>query len=154
MKRLLLILLILFAAFMPGCAEEEGSDVAGDGTEVRVVRVIDGDTVEVEGGERVRYIGVDTPETYPQLEYYGPEAEAMNRELVGGRVVRLEKDVTDRDRYGRLLRYVYVDDVFVNAELVRLGCACASAYPPDVKHQQLFEQLEEEAREAHRGLWQ
>lgn len=65
----------------------------------------------------------------------------------------LERDVSDRDRYGRLLRYVYVEGVFVNAELVRLGCARAELYPPDTKYSELLEQLEEEAREAHRGLW-
>ena len=118
-----------------------------------VVRAIDGDTIELATGQRVRYIGIDTPETYPAVECYGREAWTKNRELVEGRWVRLEKDVSETDRYGRLLRYVWVDGVMVNAELVRLGYAPAVSYPPDVKHQELFRQLEGEAKGAGRGLW-
>ncbi|HEX77028.1 MAG TPA: thermonuclease family protein [Dehalococcoidia bacterium] len=118
-----------------------------------VTRVIDGDTIEIAGGQRVRYIGIDTPEVYPQLEPWGLEALAANERLVGGKRVRLERDVTDRDRYGRLLRYVYVDDTFVNAELVRLGLARARAYPPDTKYQHILEQAEREARAAGLGIW-
>ena len=113
----------------------------------QVVRVIDGDTIEVNlAGKlyKVRYIGIDTPETG---EWMGPEATAKNEELVGGKVVRLEKDVSETDRYGRLLRYVWVGDLMVNAELVRLGCAQVSTYPPDVKYVDLFLQLQREARE-------
>jgi len=120
---------------------------------VRVIRVIDGDTIEIEGGARVRYIGIDTPETYGEAECYGWEATAKNRELVEGKRVRLVKDVSEADRYGRLLRYVYVDGVFVNAELVRLGYALAVTYPPDVKYADLFLSLQGEAKEAGRGLW-
>ncbi|MFC1988661.1 thermonuclease family protein [Chloroflexota bacterium] len=104
----------------------------------------------------VRYIGMNTPETvHPTIgeEPYGQEASAKNKELVEGKIVRLEKDVSETDQYGRLLRYVYVDDVFVNAELVRLGYAQVSTYPPDVKYQDLFLQLQREAMEAGRGLW-
>jgi len=81
-----------------------------------------------------------------------PEATAMNKKLVGGKVVGLEKDVSERDKYGRLLRYVWVDDLnlMVNAELVRLGCAQVSTYPPDVKYVDLFLQLQREARQAGR----
>lgn len=146
MKRPLILLLILIAAFLLSCVP----DAEG---QVRVVRVIDGDTIEIEGGARVRYIGIDTPEVYPQTKYYGPEAWAKNRELVEGKVVTLEKDVTEADAYGRLLRYVYVDGVFVNGELVRLGYAWAISYPPDTKYQERLAQLEEEARGAGRGLW-
>lgn len=147
MRQLLTFLfLISITAVLVAC----GSDTEG---QVRVVRVIDGDTIEIAGGARVRYIGIDTPEVYPLEEYYGPEAWAKNRDLVERKVVTLEKDVTNRDRYGRLLRYVYVDGVFVNAELVRLGYAQAVSYPPDTKHQERLAQLEEEAKEARRGLW-
>jgi len=145
--RLLIFLIILsIASVIAGC-------VADTETQVKVIRVIDGDTIEIAGGERVRYIGIDTPEVYPSVEHYGMEAWAKNRDLVEGKVVTLERDVSDRDRYDRLLRYVYVDGVSVNAELVRLGYARAISYPPDTKHTELFEQLEEEAREARRGLW-
>ncbi len=119
----------------------------------RVTQVIDGDTIRVEGGYRVRYIGIDTPEIYPELETYGMEALEANRRLVEGKEVRLERDVSETDKYGRLLRYVYVDDIFVNAELVRQGLAWAKAYPPDIKYQDLLEELEAEAKRARRGIW-
>jgi len=119
----------------------------------KAIKVVDGDTIIIEGGYEVRYIGVDTREAYPQAEQYSAEALRLNRELVEGKVVRLERDVSEKDRYGRLLRYVYVDDVFVNAELVRQGLAWAKAYPPDTKHQDYLESLEVEAREAGRGMW-
>ena len=125
----------------------------------QVTRVIDGDTIDVSiSGEvfRVRYIGMDTPETvHPTkpVEWMGKEASEANKQLVDGKTVNLEKDVSETDQYGRLLRYVYVGDVFVNAELVRLGFAQVSTYPPDVKYQSLFLQMQHEAREAGRGLW-
>ena len=118
-----------------------------------VVRVIDGDTIELGTGQRVRYIGIDAPETHPAVECYGLEAWAKNRELVEGKMVRLEKDVSETDRYGRLLRYVWVDQTMINAELVSLGCARALPYPPDVKHQEQLRLLEVEARRAGRGMW-
>ena len=118
-----------------------------------VVRVIDGDTIIIDTGQRVRYIGIDTPEVYPQQEAYGREAWQTNRRLVEGKKVHLERDVSQTDKYGRLLRYVYVDGVFVNAELVRQGLAEAKAYPPDIKYQDILEQLEKEARQARRGMW-
>ncbi len=118
-----------------------------------VIQVIDGDTIIVEGGYRVRYIGIDTPEIHPELEAYGREAWQANRQLVEGKEVRLERDVSETDKYGRLLRYVFVDGVFVNAELVREGLAYAKAYPPDTKYQDYLEKLEAEARQVGRGMW-
>ena len=101
----------------------------------------------------MRYIGIDTQEIYPQPEPFSGEAWQANRRLVEGKRVRLERDVSETDKYGRLLRYVYVDGVFVNAELVKLGLAWAKAYPPDTKYQDYLEQMETEAREAGRGMW-
>lgn len=124
---------------------------------VLVTRVIDGDTIEIEGGLRVRYIGIDTPETvHPSVETecYGTEASTINKEMVEGKTVRLEKDVSDTDRFGRLLRYVWVDDIMVNEYLVREGYATVSTYPPDVKHQDRFVHAQELAREEGRGLWE
>jgi len=118
-----------------------------------VTRVIDGDTITIDTGQRVRYIGIDTPEIYPEREIYGSEAWQANRRLVEGKEVRLELDVSETDKYGRLLRYVYVGDIFVNAELVRQGLAEAKAYPPDTRYQDLLEQLEREARLDGRGMW-
>jgi len=127
--------------------------------EATVVKVVDGDTIDVNiSGQvyRVRYIGIDTPETVDPnqtVEPFGPEASSKNKELVAGKVVRLEKDVSETDKYDRLLRYVYVGDLFVNAELVRLGYARATAYPPDTKYQSLFVSLEQQAKAARRGMW-
>lgn len=127
--------------------------------EALVVHVVDGDTIDVNlGGKiyRVRYIGVDTPETvHPSqpVECMGREASAFNKQLVEGKIVRLEKDISETAKYGRLLRYVYVGDIFVNVELVRQGLAHVSTYPPDVKYQDVFLQLQREARDAGRGLW-
>lgn len=127
------------------------------GTEAyQVAYVVDGDTIVLENGERVRYLGMDAPETaHPEksAECYGPEATERNKELVEGKWVQLERDKTDRDRYGRLLRYVYVDGVFVNGQLVQEGYAYSYYYPPDTKHYELLLALEVEAREANRGLW-
>ncbi len=128
--------------------------------EALVTRVIDGDTIEVEiEGEsyKVRYIGIDTPELHhPEkpVEYYAQEAYEKNVELVEGKTVFLEKDVSETDSYGRLLRYVYVKNTFVNAYLVQQGYALVSTYPPDVKYQERFLELQREARKAGRGLWE
>lgn len=123
---------------------------------VKVTRVIDGDTIEIEGGERVRYIGIDTPETVDPrkpVQCFGVEASRKNKELVEGKEVRLEKDITDKDKYGRLLRYVWVGDTLINLELVEQGFAYSYSYPPDIKHQDDFVKAEREARDAKRGLW-
>ncbi len=119
----------------------------------RVIQVIDGDTITIEGGYRVRYIGIDAPEIHPQLEAFGVEAWQANRKLLEGKEVRLERDVSEKDKYGRLLRYVWVDDVLVEAELVRQGLARAKAYPPDTKYQDYLEAMEAEARQEGRGMW-
>jgi micrococcal nuclease len=124
-----------------------------------VRRVVDGDTIYVDlagHAEKVRYIGMDTPEVHhPRRgeEPGGREATLLNRRLVEGRTVRLELDVQRRDRYGRLLAYVYVGDMMVNAELVRLGFAQVMTVPPNVRHASLFLKMQREAREAGRGLW-
>ena len=125
----------------------------------RVTRVIDGDTIEVDYfGERrrVRYIGIDTPETvHPSrpVECFGTEAAARNHQLVANQLVRLERDITDTDKYNRLLRYVYVDEVFINERLVAEGYATVFTYPPDVRYTELFQAAEAAARAAERGLW-
>lgn len=125
-------------------------------TYAKVTRVVDGDTVEITGGIRVRYIGMNAPESVASgkpVGCFGKEASDKNKELVQGKEVRLEKDVSETDKYGRLLRYVYVGDVFVNDELVREGYARVSTYPPDVKYQNQFLESEKYARENNLGLW-
>lgn len=129
----------------------------------RVVRVIDGDTVELADGRRVRYIGIDTPELSDPgkkvdpdrigVACFGEAAKAENVNLVEGKEVRLVKDVSETDNYKRLLRYVYVGDVFVNDHLVRQGFAHVVTYPPDVAYSGQFLEAEREARENKRGLW-
>jgi micrococcal nuclease len=122
-----------------------------------VARVIDGDTIELTTGERVRYIGIDTPETKDPrkaVQCFGKEASAHNKELVLGQKVRLEKDISNEDRYHRLLRYVYLEDgTFLNLALVTDGYARAATFPPDVKYAQVFVEAERAARTAGRGLW-
>jgi micrococcal nuclease len=130
--------------------------------EARVERVIDGDTLEValdSKVERMRLIGVDAPETNGPPICFGPEATAKVEELIarsGGRVL-LEKDVSETDRYGRLLRYVWLEHPdggrMLNEEIVKEGFAQVSTYPSDVKYQAQFLAAEREAREGKRGLW-
>ena len=126
------------------------------GQSAKVTRVIDGDTIEIESGRKIRYIGIDTPETVdprttPQC--FGREASAKNKELVEGKMIELEKDISETDKYTRLLRYVFVDNILVNDYLVRQGFAHAFSYPPDIKYQEQLRQAEQEARDNNRGLW-
>lgn len=124
-----------------------------------VVRVVDGDTIHVRIGDRVekvRYIGVNTPEIHHPTKGEEPGGQAasdINRQLVTGKHVRLELDVQERDHYGRLLAYVWVGETMVNAELVRLGYAQVMTIPPNVRYQAMLVKLQREAREAGRGLW-
>jgi micrococcal nuclease len=123
------------------------------------VSVTDGDTIKVRiDGEvfNVRYIGMDTPESVAPgqpVGCYAREASARNTALVDGRIVELEKDVSETDRFGRLLRYVYVDGQMVNEVLVAEGYAQAVTYPPDVKYQERLRRAEATARDSGRGFW-
>jgi len=142
-----------------------GQDIAGTDIElplsdlVKVTRVVDGDTIDVEidgKTERVRYIGIDTPETVDPrkpVQCFGVEASKKNKEIVEGKMVRLENDITDRDKYGRLLRYIWLGDSLINEELVAQGFAHSYSYPPDVKYQDKFAAAEKNARENSLGLW-
>ena len=121
-----------------------------------VTNVVDGDTFDIEGGYRVRLIGVDAPESvhpFAPVECFGPESSEKLSMLILDQVVHLEQDVSETDQYGRLLRYVYLGELFVNDYLVRQGYAVSSSYPPDVKHQSLFRESEALAREEGLGLW-
>lgn len=118
-----------------------------------VTKVIDGDTIEIEDGRKVRYIGIDTPELRGN-ECFAKEARDKNRELVEGKRVKLQKDVSETDRYGRLLRFVYLENGdFVNNILVKEGYATAATFPPDVAKQEEFKTSQDEARTNNRGLW-
>jgi micrococcal nuclease len=121
-----------------------------------VTRVIDGDTVQLQDGEMVRYIGIDAPETVDPNEpvgCFGPEASARNKELVEGKYVELMSGAQDRDEYGRLLRYVFVDGIFVNAELITEGYARQFGYGDERRFQQVFVQLEQYSIGRKSGLW-
>ena len=126
-----------------------------------VSRVVDGDTIQLSNGEWIRYIGVDAPELRRKVgtqwieepQPWAGEAYELNRSLVEGKRVRFEWDVEHRDRYHRLLAYVFVDDLFVNAELVKAGYATVFTFPPNVRYRRIFLDLEEEAKTEHRGLW-
>jgi putative cell wall-binding protein len=126
-----------------------------------VTYVVDGDTIDVNiGGTvyRVRYIGMDTPEIYSGVEWLGPEAKNYNASLVAGKTVVLEKDVSETDRYGRLLRYIWIQSgggwLLVNLELIRTGYATVTTYPPDVKYvDSLYLPAQKDAQAAHVGLW-
>lgn len=179
LRRLWLALLLASAAAFscsaPASVAPSGSDApAGSGAqgpgfapagplnEATVTRIVDGDTIwaVVDGREeRVRYIGIDAPEVSDPPEPFGAVARDVNEQLVAGRTVFLQRDVSDTDRFGRLLRYAWLPParegpwLLVNAELVRRGFAHARTYQPDVTHQAVLRAAEREAREAGAGLW-
>lgn len=145
-------------------------DKSYDYNSMPVTKVIDGDTLRLENGESVRLIGVDTPESkvnaklkrdskrtnkdYETIITMGKAAAEFTKKLANGKCVRLEFDVEKRDRYDRLLAYVYLPDgKMLNAEIVKAGYAQVMTVPPNVMHQDMFLQLQEEARESKRGLW-
>ncbi len=123
---------------------------------VLVTRIIDGDTFEIADGRQVRYIGIDTPETkHPnkEVECFGEESALYNQQLIETQVVELERDVSDTDRYGRLLRYVWLDDELLNEKLVAEGYAQAASFPPDIAKQDLLQAAQERAKASNLGLW-
>jgi micrococcal nuclease len=139
--------------------------------DIKVKRVIDGDTLLLESGDRVRLIGIDTPEIHESKKLYrdaerskediktiqemGRRAMEFTKNLVEGKRVRLELDVEKHDQYNRILAYVYLVDsgIFVNAKIVEEGYASVATYPPNVKYADEFVRLNREARENNRGLW-
>jgi len=140
-------------------------------TDILVKRVVDGDTLLLENGERVRLIGIDTPEMHESEKLYrdsqrsgqsrsiiqrlGRRSYQFTRSLVEGKRVSLEFDVEKHDRYDRLLAYVYLKDgTFVNAKIVEEGYASLMTIPPNVRYADLFLKLYQEAREKRRGLWE
>lgn len=146
-------------ASTPGLSMEDIECIPDNTTQTgRVVDIVDGDTIKVlldQDGQiyTVRYVGMDTPENTSQVEYFGAESTAKNKELVDGKTVMLVKDVSETDRYRRLLRYVLTEDMFVNYELVAQGYANAIDYPPDISCSILFHDAEANARSQSLGLW-
>ena len=174
---------LIIALAVAGC--NEGSNASFDSSKAKFVmplgraynysdilvkRAVDGDTLVLESGERVRLIGIDTPEMHESGKLYrdagrtkqdvttiqklGRRSYEFTRGLVSGKQVSLEFDVERYDRYKRLLAYVYLKDgIFVNAEIVKEGYASLMTYPPNVKYADLFLRLYQEARQNKRGLW-
>ena len=156
----LTLFLFAFALLLSSCSNESLNASPNSAT---VKRVVDGDTIEIAIGgktERVRLIGVDTPETkHPTkgVECYGPEASAYTQQLLPeGTAVRVERDIEARDKYGRLLLYVYIADsnVFVNLDLVLQGYARPMVFEPNTAHKADFAQAATQAELRNVGLWQ
>lgn len=136
-----------------------------EGERVLVTQVIDGDTIEIEDGRIIRLIGIDTPETVDPrkpVQCFGKEAGNETKRLLSGKVVILQQDISETDKYKRFLRYVYLpldpptgsgQILFVNDYLVREGFARVLTYPPDIRYNEQLRQGETEAREQKRGLW-
>lgn len=170
-KRIMILALLVSAIFAAGCSgtrqdTASQSETAGQsGFEAAVVsRVVDGDTVVLSDGRRVRFIGVDSPESTTKIEPYGKEASNFTKDRLMGKTVYLEKDVSETDKYGRLLRYVWLSvpkgindgeirSKMFNAILVLEGYAQSGTYPPDVKYQEYLTKYNAEARKAGKGLW-
>jgi micrococcal nuclease len=152
MKRWLWALLFtVLAVSLTGCNLGQPSDATGTPEDtIRVRHVVDGDTIELIDGRKVRYLGVNTPE---QGQPFYEEAKQINANLVENQAVRLEFDVETIDRYGRTLAHVFVSDVHVNLELIRQGYANVYTVPPNLKYNEEFLAAEREAREQQRGLW-
>ncbi len=133
---------------MPACIPSEEPQTA------KVTYITDGDTIHVEmNGQdyKVRYIGMNAPEMNDRP--WGEHAKEKNAELVEGTEVQLYKDVSETDKYGRLLRYVMIGDTFVNYELVRQGYAYSGTYPPDLSCSDYFREAQNAAEDEQAGLW-
>ncbi len=152
------ITIIILAVTINGCGLFYDYDNTSDGDEIKcngdscmVKEIIDGDTIVLSDNSRVRLIGINTPE---HGMYFFEEARDALEIMVLGREVILEKDISEIDKYGRLLRYVYTGGLFVNLEMVKRGFANCYTYPPDVKYSEKFVEAERYARENDKGLWE
>jgi len=135
----------------PVTENKEPVDNAANNKQTAVVSfVVDGDTVEISTGERVRLLGIDAPE---KGNPYYTESRNKLSELVFNKTVTMEKDITDKDRYSRLLRYLYVGSSLINLEMVKQGYASVYTYPPDVKYNDVLLSTEREAKTKQVGLW-
>jgi micrococcal nuclease len=148
------------AGVLGSCGEPTPSVADRTGVETVVERVVDGDTLiaPLEGrSERIRLIGIDTPEAVAPdrpVECFGPEASRYARERLEGRRVRLEFDVDLLDRFGRTLAYVWLGDELVNETLVAEGYAVVTTFPPNVRYVERFTDAQRRAREGGLGLWE
>lgn len=161
-KTLILAIALLSLAVSKFNFLQQGGGKPQDyGKETYVLRVIDGDTIELSNGEKVRYIGIDTPEIRKKEgtrwiyspRPYAEAAKNFNRKLVAGKRVKLEFDVEKRDRHKRLLAYVYAGEKMINLEMLKQGYAMLYTYPPNVKYVEKFIEAQRFARENKKGLW-
>jgi micrococcal nuclease len=153
-----ILLFVLMGSMLAGCSSATVTTSSGR-EKVKVERVVDGDTFEVEIGgkkEKLRLIGVDTPETKKPntpVMYYGKEASDYTKKRLEKKTVELEWDVDKYDQYKRLLAYVWIGDELFNRTLVQEGYARIATFPPNVKYVDLFKKDQEEARKKEKGLW-
>ena len=147
---LLIIIIMIFIQATSSGVVENNNDTIKQQTVNTVTHIVDGDTFDIASGERIRMIGIDTPE---RGEYFYKEASARLEELIGGKEVILTKDVSETDRYGRLLRHVYYNGVWINKQMIDEGLAKLATFPPDVAHVEVFEQAQQKARDNKVGMW-
>ncbi len=150
-KPIIFFLMIQLVILLSGCLQ-----YSQGGYSSRVIYVYDGDTIKIANGEKVRYLGIDTPEMNyknPPAQYFAKDAKAFNQRLVDGKIVRLEFDARERDKYQRLLAYVYVDDIFINKKMIEEGYAKILIIPPNEKHANEFLKLQRRARQEGKGIW-
>lgn len=141
------VIILIFSMIQQ--SDVDNIDVEEDGSAF-VTHIVDGDTFDIATGERVRMIGIDTPE---RGKYFYKESSDYLAGLIDGKNVILVKDVSEADRYGRILRHVYYDDEWINEQMIEEGFAKFVTFPPDVMHVDFFAEAQESAREQKRGLW-
>ncbi|MDB5052545.1 MAG: thermonuclease [Bacilli bacterium] len=150
------IIIVVFISLI-GCTKQ--SNTIPNRTSVKVERVVDGDTIEVkyEGkSEKVRFIGMDTPETKKPntpVMFYGKEASAYTKNRLEKQTIELEWDVEHRDKYGRLLAYIWIGKELFNTTLIQAGYARLSTFPPNVKYEKIFTEAQKQARKQGNGIW-
>ncbi|SFL48136.1 Endonuclease YncB, thermonuclease family [Paenibacillus sp. 1_12] len=153
-----LLAIIFTFIFITGCQQQAASSKLNR-QQVKIERVVDGDTLEIQLNgkkEKVRLIGIDTPETKKPntpVMFYGEEASDYTKKRLDKKTVELEWDVDRKDQYDRLLAYVWVDDELFNRTLVSEGYARMATFPPNVKYVDLFKKAQEEARQKQKGIW-
>ncbi|MBC7263620.1 MAG: thermonuclease family protein [Chloroflexi bacterium] len=149
----LLTCMLAVVLLLPSACASQSTPTPTPEPQIQLVRVVDGDTiiVNIDGREyTVRYLGIDAPALDAP---FGEEARRINAELLGQRTIRLESDVSDTDKEGRLLRYVWAGGLMVNAELVQRGYARVNPRPPDIKYEKELFQRQTWANSAKRGIW-
>lgn len=137
-------------------SQNQGSTSKMAVEKAKVIHIFDGDSIEIEGGKRIRLIGIDTPELDVKEntpDCFATESAKITKQLLENQIVELEKDKEDTDKYGRLLRYVYTDGVFINEFLLQQGYGRRISIPPNTRYWKELDAAEKEAKEGKRGLW-